>query len=88
MFEKILSRSQLYLAFFGPRTPEPGTIFLRQNRVYILPTRPGLAYALALDHWMASGAVDLEDRMPAVLADVAGGLDPAPSAVEMHAAFW
>jgi len=48
MFEKILSRSQLYLAFFGPRTPEPGTIFLRQNRVYILPTRPGLAYALAL----------------------------------------
>ncbi|WP_043442026.1 ABC-F family ATP-binding cassette domain-containing protein [Arthrobacter sp. L77] len=35
------------------------------------------AYALALDHWMSSGAVDLEDRMPAVLADVAGGLDPA-----------
>lgn len=48
MFQKILSRSQLYLAFFGPRQPEPGTIFLRQNRVYILPTRPGLAYALAL----------------------------------------
>ena len=48
MFEKILSRSQLYLAFFGPRKPEPGTIFLRQNRVYILPTRPGLAFALAL----------------------------------------
>jgi uncharacterized protein (DUF58 family) len=48
MFEKILSRSQLYLAFFGPRRPEPGTIFLRQNRVYILPTRPGLAFALAL----------------------------------------
>ena len=48
MFEKILSRSQLYLAFFGPRRPEPGTVFLRQNRVYILPTRPGLAFALAL----------------------------------------
>ena len=48
MFEKILNRSQLYLAFFGPRKPEPGTIFLRQNRVYILPTRPGLAFALAL----------------------------------------
>jgi uncharacterized protein (DUF58 family) len=48
MFEKILSRSQLYLAFFGPREPEPGTIFLRQNRVYILPTRPGLAFGLAL----------------------------------------
>ena len=48
MFEKILSRSQLYLAFFGPRRPEPGTIYLRQNRVYILPTRPGLAFAVAL----------------------------------------
>jgi len=48
MFEKILSRSQLYLAFFGPRQPEPGTIFLLQKRVYILPTRSGLAYALAL----------------------------------------
>ena len=48
MFEKILSRSQLYLAFFGPREPEPGTIFLRQNRVYILPTRPGLGFAMAL----------------------------------------
>ncbi|WP_104116193.1 ABC-F family ATP-binding cassette domain-containing protein [Arthrobacter sp. B1805] len=35
------------------------------------------AYAAALDHWMASGAVDLEDRMPAVLADVAGAIDPA-----------
>ncbi len=35
------------------------------------------AYAAALDHWMVSGAVDLEDRMPAVLADVAGGIDPA-----------
>jgi uncharacterized protein (DUF58 family) len=48
MFEKILSRSQLYNAFFGPRLPEPGTIFLRQQRVYILPTRPGLAFAVAL----------------------------------------
>ncbi|MBI5909402.1 MAG: DUF58 domain-containing protein [Betaproteobacteria bacterium] len=48
MFEKILSRSQLYNTFFGPRLPEPGTIFLLQKRVYILPTRPGLTYALAL----------------------------------------
>ncbi len=35
------------------------------------------AYAVALDHWMASGAVDLEDRMHAALADVAGGIDRA-----------
>src|ERR1019366_9034321 len=39
---------QLYKAFFGPRQPEPGTIYLQQKRVYILPTRPGLAFALAL----------------------------------------
>ncbi|MFH1044026.1 MAG: DUF58 domain-containing protein [Pseudomonadota bacterium] len=48
MFEKILRRSQLYNAFFGPRVPEPGTIFLAQKRVYILPTRAGLAFAMAL----------------------------------------
>lgn len=48
MFEKILSRSRLYRTFFGPRTPEPGSIYLQQNRVYILPTRPGLAFAVAL----------------------------------------
>ncbi|WP_298254376.1 ABC-F family ATP-binding cassette domain-containing protein [uncultured Arthrobacter sp.] len=34
-------------------------------------------YAAALEHWMVSGAVDLEDRMPAVLADVADGIDPS-----------
>lgn len=31
------------------------------------------AYAVALDHWLASGAADLEDRIPAVLAEL--GLD-------------
>ncbi len=34
------------------------------------------AYAVALDHWMTSGAVDVEERIPAVLADVAYGIDP------------
>lgn len=48
MLQKILSRSQLYNLFFGPRLPEAGTIFLVQKRVYILPTRPGLAFAMAL----------------------------------------
>jgi ATPase subunit of ABC transporter with duplicated ATPase domains len=28
------------------------------------------AYAVALDHWLASGAPDLEDRVPAVLGDL------------------
>ena len=34
---------------------------------------PADAYAAALDHWLASGAADLEERLPAVLADL--GLD-------------
>jgi ATPase subunit of ABC transporter with duplicated ATPase domains len=38
---------------------------------------PGVddAYAVALDHWLASGAPDLEDRIPAVLGDLRLGLD-------------
>jgi ATPase subunit of ABC transporter with duplicated ATPase domains len=31
------------------------------------------AYAVTLDHWLASGAADLEDRMPGVLADLGLG---------------
>ncbi|WP_341998649.1 ATP-binding cassette domain-containing protein [Microbacterium sp. LWH7-1.2] len=34
---------------------------------------PADAYSTALDRWLASGAADLEERMPAVLADL--GLD-------------
>ena len=46
------------------------------------PGRPGVgsadvdpadAYSAALDHWLASGAADLDERLPAVLADL--GLD-------------
>ncbi|MEV7647336.1 ABC-F family ATP-binding cassette domain-containing protein [Arthrobacter sp. NPDC089319] len=35
-------------------------------------------YAAALDHWMASGAADLEDRIPPVLAEL--GLEVGPDA--------
>ena len=45
---KILGRSQVYNLLFGPRLPEPGTIYLVQKRIYILPTRPGLAFCMAL----------------------------------------
>ena len=34
---------------------------------------PALAYSAALDHWLATGAADLDERLPAVLADL--GLD-------------
>ncbi|WP_110182916.1 ABC-F family ATP-binding cassette domain-containing protein [Nocardioides solisilvae] len=37
------------------------------------------AYAVALDHWLACGAADLEDRLPATLAEL--GLDVGPDAL-------
>jgi ATPase subunit of ABC transporter with duplicated ATPase domains len=33
------------------------------------------AYSVALDHWLASGAADLDERLPAVLADLGLDLD-------------
>jgi ATPase subunit of ABC transporter with duplicated ATPase domains len=39
----------------------------------------GDAYAHSLDHWLASGAPDLEDRLPPMLADL--GLDVGPDAL-------
>ncbi|MBD0859644.1 ABC-F family ATP-binding cassette domain-containing protein [Gordonia sp. zg691] len=47
------------------------------------PDAPGDAddvYAAALDHWLTTGAADLDERLPAVLADLgldAGVIDPA-----------
>ncbi|MGX9675458.1 ribosomal protection-like ABC-F family protein [Mycobacterium sp. HM-7] len=37
------------------------------------PAADADAYAAALDHWLATGAADLDERLPAVLADL--GLD-------------
>ena len=34
---------------------------------------PAVAYSAALDHWLAAGAADLDERLPVVLADL--GLD-------------
>ncbi|MCL3836897.1 ABC-F family ATP-binding cassette domain-containing protein [Aeromicrobium duanguangcaii] len=39
----------------------------------------GDAYAQSLDHWLASGAPDLDDRLPPMLADL--GLDVGPDAL-------
>jgi uncharacterized protein (DUF58 family) len=47
-WDRILRYSQLYNLLVQPREPETGTIFLAQRRVYILPTRQGLTFALAL----------------------------------------
>ncbi len=38
------------------------------------PGGDGDGYSAALDHWLATGAADLDERLPAVLADL--GLDP------------
>ncbi len=47
-WDRILRYSQLYNLLVQPRQPETGTIFLAQRRVYILPTRQGMIFALAL----------------------------------------
>lgn len=41
-------RDRLRRWFFRRQLPEPGTIELRQNRIYILPTRTGGLFALVL----------------------------------------
>ena len=48
ILKRLLNYSQLYNLLVRPREPETGTIFLAQRRVYILPTRQGLSFALAL----------------------------------------
>src|SRR3972149_1701370 len=47
-WDRIFRYSRLYNLLVRPRHPETGTIFLAQRRVYILPTRHGLTFALAL----------------------------------------
>ncbi|GAB2978955.1 ABC-F family ATP-binding cassette domain-containing protein [Frigoribacterium salinisoli] len=37
---------------------------------------PADAYATALDRWLASGAADLDERLPVVLADLGAAIDP------------
>ena len=47
-WDRLLRHSQLYNLLVWQRQPESGTIFLAQRRVYILPTRQGLMFGLAL----------------------------------------
>jgi len=47
-WDRILRHSRLYDLLVRRRQPETGTIFLAQRRVYILPTRQGLTFGLAL----------------------------------------
>ena len=47
-FDRILRYSQLYNLLVRRKEAEAGTVFLSQRRVYILPTRQGLTFSLAL----------------------------------------
>lgn len=47
-WDRILRYSQIYNLLVHPKQPESGTIFLAQRRVYVLPTRHGVTFALAL----------------------------------------
>ncbi|WP_081747427.1 ABC-F family ATP-binding cassette domain-containing protein, partial [Arthrobacter sp. Br18] len=69
-------------AYLGRRTGSTSaTAALERTAEALGSGAPGAddAYAAALDHWMASGAADLDERMLAVLADVADAIDPATS---------
>ena len=51
MLQRVLQYSQLYNFlnwFFRNHAPEPGVIVLVQRRVYVLPTRQGITFAIAL----------------------------------------
>ena len=47
---------------------------------------PADRYSLALDHWLATGAADLDERLPAILADLGLGSDEVqPASTPMTA---
>jgi uncharacterized protein (DUF58 family) len=51
MLQRVLQYSQIYNFaqwFFRRHAPEPGTILLTQRRVYVLPTRQGIVFAMAM----------------------------------------
>ncbi|MBB2987419.1 ABC-F family ATP-binding cassette domain-containing protein [Terracoccus luteus] len=61
--------------YLARRTGAAAATLAMEAGAAVLGTDPAAdeAYATALDHWLASGAPDLDDRAPAVLAEL--GLD-------------
>jgi ATPase subunit of ABC transporter with duplicated ATPase domains len=69
-------------AYVGRRTgATPATAAMEAAAEALGSGAPGVddAYAAAFEHWMASGAPDLEERIPPVLAEL--GLDVGPEAL-------
>ncbi|SDS00207.1 ATPase components of ABC transporters with duplicated ATPase domains [Nocardioides scoriae] len=72
------------LAYVGRRTGATAATDAMEAAAAVLgegdeSAQAGDAYALALDHWLASGAPDLDERLPPVMADL--GLDVGADAL-------
>jgi uncharacterized protein (DUF58 family) len=74
--ERVLQYSQAYNLYqwvFKRHGPEPGVVFLTQRRVYILPTRHGLSFGLALI-LMLIGSINYNLSLGYVLTFLLAGL--------------
>ncbi len=74
--DRVLQYSQAYNFFqwvFGRHAPEPGVVFLSQRRVYILPTRHGLTFGLAVI-LMLIGSINYNLSLGYVLTFLLAGL--------------
>jgi uncharacterized protein (DUF58 family) len=76
MLERVLQYSQLYNFYnwvFRQHAPEQGVVFLSQRRVYVLPTRHGLSFSLAL-LLMLFGSINYTLSLGFVLTFLLAGL--------------
>ena len=74
--DRVLQYSQAYNLYqwvFRRHGPEPGVVFLTQRRVYILPTRHGLTFGLALI-LMLIGSINYNLSLGYVLTFLLAGL--------------
>jgi uncharacterized protein (DUF58 family) len=75
-FDRVLQYSQAYNFYqwvFKRHAPEPGVVFLTQRRVYILPTRHGLVFGIALI-LMLIGSINYNLSLGYVLTFLLAGL--------------
>ena len=72
-WDRLLRHSQIYNLLVRPRHPEQGVIFLAQRRVYILPTRQGLTFALSL-MLMLIGSINYNLSLGYVLTFLLAGM--------------
>src|SRR4051812_14391432 len=76
MLERVLQYSQLYNFYnwvFKRHAPEQGVVFLGQRRVYVLPTRHGMTFSLAVV-LMLFGSINYALSLGFVLTFLLAGL--------------